>query len=51
MLIFAPNAPHTPTRLPDEDLPLYDQLPAYSVPSVNEADVSDKPSSISKNLC
>jgi arylsulfatase A-like enzyme len=48
MLIFAPNAPHTPTRPADEDLPLYDQLPAYSVPSVNEADVSDKPSSISK---
>lgn len=47
MLIFAPNAPHTPTRPADEDLALYDQLPAYSVPSLNEEDISDKPASIS----
>lgn len=47
MLIFAPNAPHTPTTPAEEDLPLYDQLPDYSVPSLNEADTSDKPASIS----
>lgn len=47
MLIFAPNAPHTPTRPADEDLPLYDTLPAYTSPSYNEEDVSDKPTSIS----
>lgn len=47
LLIFAPNAPHTPTRPADEDLALYDQLPGYSAPSLNEEDVSDKPASIS----
>lgn len=47
MLIFAPNAPHTPATPAEEDLPLYDQLPEYSVPSLNEGDVSDKPTSIS----
>jgi arylsulfatase A-like enzyme len=47
LLIFAPNAPHTPTRPADEDLAFYDQIPQYSVPSLNEEDVSDKPTSIS----
>lgn len=46
LLIFAPNVPHTPTRPADEDLPLYDQIPPYSVPSLNEEDMSDKPASI-----
>jgi len=47
LLIFAPNAPHTPATPAEEDLPLYDQLPEYSAPSVNEFDLSDKPTSIS----
>ncbi len=47
VLIFAPNAPHTPATPAEEDLPLYDQLPDYSVPSLNEEDTSDKPTSIS----
>jgi arylsulfatase A-like enzyme len=48
MLVFTPNAPHTPTTPAEEDLPLYDQLPEYSVPSMNEEDLSDKPASIQK---
>ena len=48
LLIFAPNAPHTPATPAEEDLPLYDQLPDYSVPSLNEEDTSDKPTSISR---
>ena len=47
ILIFAPNAPHTPTTPAAEDLPLYDQLPEYTAPSLNEEDTSDKPASIS----
>lgn len=48
VMVFAPNAPHTPTTPAQEDLSLYDQLPDYYVPSINEEDLSDKPASIQK---
>lgn len=45
-LIFAPNAPHAPFTPLKEDKGLYTDLPPYRPPSFNEADISDKPSSI-----
>jgi arylsulfatase A-like enzyme len=45
-LLFAPNAPHAPFTPLKEDKGLYTDLPPYRPPSFNEADISDKPSSI-----
>jgi arylsulfatase A-like enzyme len=45
-LLFAPNAPHAPFTPLKEDKGLYTDLALYRPPSFNEADISDKPSSI-----
>lgn len=47
LLIYAPNAPHAPYTPAQEDKPLYTDLPPFRPKSFNEADVSDKPASIS----
>lgn len=47
VLFFAPNAPHAPYTPLKEDKELYQDLPPYSPPNFNEADISDKPASIS----
>ena len=47
LLYFAPNAPHAPYTPLKEDKGLYNDLPPVSYPSYNEADISDKPASIS----
>ena len=41
--IFAPAAPHAPATPAPTDAGLFSDLPAWSPPSFNEADVSDKP--------
>lgn len=48
-LLFAPNAPHAPYTPLREDKGLYTDLEPFRPPNYNEADVSDKPTSISKN--
>ena len=47
LLYFAPNAPHPPYTPAKEDQGLYTDLPPFRPPSYNEADMSDKPKSIS----
>lgn len=47
LLYFAPNAPHAPYTPLKEDKGLYTDLPPVSYPNYNEADISDKPASIS----
>lgn len=47
LLYFAPNAPHAPYTPLKEDKGLYADLPPVSYPNYNEADISDKPASIS----
>lgn len=46
-LLYTPNAPHAPFTPAKEDTALYTDLPPYRPLSFNEADVSDKPESIS----
>ena len=41
--IFAPAAPHAPATPDPPDAGLFSDLPPWSPPSFNEADVSDKP--------
>jgi arylsulfatase A-like enzyme len=48
LLIFAPNAPHAPHTPLKEDKGLFPDLLPYRPPNYNEADVSDKPASITK---
>jgi N-acetylglucosamine-6-sulfatase len=48
LLIFAPNAPHAPYTPLKEDKGLFPDLLPYRPPNYNEADVSDKPASITK---
>jgi N-acetylglucosamine-6-sulfatase len=50
LLLFAPNAPHAPYTPLKEDKSLYADLPPFRPPSYNEADMSDKPNSISSKL-
>jgi len=47
LLIYAARAPHAPAVPAPEDNSLLQDLPPYRPPSFNEADVSNKPSSIS----
>jgi arylsulfatase A-like enzyme len=47
LLIYAARAPHAPAVPAPEDKNLLQNLPPYRPPSFNEADVSNKPSSIS----
>jgi N-acetylglucosamine-6-sulfatase len=47
LLIYAARAPHAPAQPSPEDKNLLQDLPPYRPPSFNEADVSNKPSSIS----
>ncbi len=47
LLIFAPNAPHAPYTPFKDDKGLYADLAPFRPPNYNEADISDKPSSIS----
>jgi len=47
LLIFAPNAPHPPYTPAKEDTSLYTDLPPFRPPNYNEADMSDKPLSVS----
>ncbi len=47
LLIFAPNAPHAPFTPAKEDKGLLTDLPLHRPPNFNEADIADKPSSIS----
>jgi len=47
LLLFAPNAPHAPYTPLKEDKGLYTDLEPFRPPNYNEADVSDKPSSVS----
>ncbi len=47
VLIYAAKAPHAPARPAPEDMDLLQDLAPYRPPSFNEADVSDKPNSIS----
>lgn len=46
-LLYAPNAPHAPFTPAKEDTSLFTALAPYRPVSFNEADVSDKPASIS----
>ncbi|MCX6065787.1 MAG: sulfatase [Chloroflexi bacterium] len=46
LMVLAFNAPHTPTTPAVEDEGLLKDLPLYRPPSFNEADISDKPTSI-----
>jgi len=46
-LLYAPNAPHAPFTPAMEDKNLLTDLPPFRPESFNEADVSDKPASIS----
>jgi len=48
MLVFAPNAPHAPYTPLKEDKGMFPNLPPFRPPSFNEADISDKPASITK---
>jgi arylsulfatase A-like enzyme len=47
LLIYAARAPHAPAVPAPEDKNLLQNLPPYRPPSFNEADVSNKPGSIS----
>ena len=47
LLYFAPNAPHPPYTPAKEDQGSYTDLAPFRPPSYNEADMSDKPKSIS----
>ena len=47
LMLFTPNAPHAPYTPLKEDRGLYQDLPPYQPPNFAEADVSDKPNSIS----
>jgi arylsulfatase A-like enzyme len=48
LLIFAPNAPHAPYTPFKEDKGLFPDLSPFRPPNYNEADISDKPASITK---
>lgn len=48
LLIFAPNAPHAPYTPFKDDKGLFPDLPPFRPPNYNEADISDKPASITK---
>ena len=43
ILLYTPNAPHSPVSPAPEDANLFDDLPPHRPPSFNEEDVSDKP--------
>lgn len=47
-LLFAPNAPHAPFTPAKEDTGLYQDLAPFRPENYNEADISDKPRSISE---
>jgi N-acetylglucosamine-6-sulfatase len=47
LLVYAARAPHAPAVPAPQDKALLQALPPYRPPSFNEADVSNKPSSIS----
>jgi arylsulfatase A-like enzyme len=50
VLFLAFNAPHDPVTPADEDKGKLKDLPAYRPPNFNEADMSDKPQWMAKNL-
>lgn len=47
LLVYAPNAPHAPFTPAEEDTGLLTDLAPYRPASFNEADIEDKPASIS----